>query len=512
MARLIQQGKLCSKISALKLGIVLVAQGIAVSACAYTYTAAPSSGDISLPGTWGGTIPVNVLRFNGPADCTISQNVTFYGMLADWGTTKIKAANGVVVTMNDNIWTLTGNMQLTGGLYDFGGTHGFLTNDGWNDTVFSGQPTKMTFDGAVLTNLNKIILQNNGNAQPKIPVWTLTNGAGLHTEGSFQMAYYGVPADGLTLTASGGSQLSCGRFESDGGNNNATSLRPHVINLSGAGTRFVSAGTDVNHIGRAYSGAEMNVSDGAELNFAAGSTYLGLEARCTSNRLQVASGAVARLGSLYLGCNGGGYNAVSVLDNATMSVVDFYLGGGHASTMGNTLVVSNATVNAKRLVVLGNQGHQNTIRLSGESPRLAIDAGERQATGNAFELQNETTLVFDVPAAGYGDGFVPITISGTMLKDGAEEPIGTYCSDGSLSIKINGAEECQRDMSEHNEFRRTYVLMQTRGGISYPDSTFEAVNATLPDKSCVFVRNVKGVGNQLCLQVKRPSGLAIIFR
>lgn len=512
MSRLIQQGKSCSEISALRLGIVLVAQGIAASACAYTYTTAPSSGDISLPGTWGGTIPGNVLHFNGPADCTISQNVTFYGMLANWGTTKIKAADGVVVTMNDNIGAWTGNMQLTGGLYDFGGTHGFLTNDGWNDTVFGGQPTKMTFDGAVLTNLNKIILQNNGNAQPKIPVWTLTNGAGLHTEGSFQMAYNGVPANGLTLTASGGSHLSCGRFESDGGNNNATLLRPHVINLSGTGTHFVSAGTDVNHIGRAYSGAEMNVSDGAELDFAAGTTYLGLEARCTSNRLQVTSGAVARLGFLYLGCNGGGYNVVSVLDNATMSAVSFYLGGGNASTVGNTLIVSNATVNAGKLMVLGTQGHQNTIRLSGESPRLAIDAGERQATGNAFELQNETTLVFDVPAAGYSEGIVPITISGTLLKDGAEEYIGTYCSDGSLSIKINGVEECLQDMCQHNEFRRTYVLLQTRGGISYPDSTFEAANADLPDKCRLFVRYVPQIGNQLCLEMRRPAGMAIILR
>lgn len=502
----------CRMIRLLGYAMSVAVQGVALSAGAYTYTTAPSSGDISLPEAWGGALPGNVIHFNGPADCSLSRNVTFYGILANWGTTKITAAPGVVVAVKDNVGCWTGNLYLKGGLYDFEGTHGFLTNDGWNETVFGGQPTTVTFEGAVLTNLNMVILQNNGNAQPKVPVWTLKDGAGLHTAGSFQLAYYGVPANGLTLTASGGSRLSCGRFESDGGNADATLFRPHVVNLSGAGTRFVSAGKDVNHIGRAYSGAEMNVADGAELDFSAGTTYLGLEGRCTSNRLQVTSGAVARLGFLYLGCNGGGHNVVSVSDRAALSVTDFYLGGGHPSTVGNTLIVSNATVSARRLAVLSNQGRRNAIRVSGESPRIAIDVGKRQSAGNAFELMNETTLVFDIPASGYADGIVPITVSGTMLTNEGEEPVGTYCLDGSLSIRINGVEACQRDMSARNEFRRTYVLLQTQGGIDYPASTFESVNATLPDRSRVFVRHAEGVGNQLCLQVRRPSGLVVIFR
>lgn len=408
-----------------------------------------------------------------------SRNLTIAGLCDNWRTATLDLDADRVITLTGHMYGMTAGFVCKGGIYDFQNAYGFNTG-AWDE--WTQRAVGMTLDGAVFTNMPSVVLQNNGQ---KGGAWTLKNGARIYSAGVFQMAAWGVPATDLAFDMSSGAQVSCSFFETDGGASGRANI-PRVLKLSGTGTKLSSRGADVNKIGRGFSRAEVHVSDHAELTLG-DTTYLGLEPFSYCNALRVSGSAKANLGVVYLGCNGGGSNIVEVTGEAVVSTGHFYLNGGNVNTKGNTLVVSNATVNSTKLFSPQDKGSDSTIRVSGDHPKIRVDAG-RSKFGTAFEMNRGVRMIFDIPRTGYVDDQIPIVVTG-VYTDPVETPMGTYASDPSkLAIELNGVAACQEWLQEETELRKKrIVLLHVAGSIDGYGDAIAAVNETLPDKCKLLV-------------------------
>lgn len=439
-----------------------------------------------------------------------SRDLTIAGMYDNWRSAKLELDAGRTITLTGHMYGNTANFNCKGGVYDFQNKYGFNTG-GWNEAV---NKVGMTLDGAVFTNMSSVVLQNNSQAGG---TWTMKNGARIHASGAFTMVAGNAYARNLTMDMSSGSKFFCSSFQTDGGRDAASTLA-HFLKLTGNGTKLETLGTSANKIGNGAPFAEVNVSDHAELKLG-GTTYIGMEALSYSNALRLFGSATATLGPLYLGCNGGGSNVVEVAGESVLTTEDLYLNGGASSVKGNSLIVSNATVNAKTLCSPVSKGKDTTLRVSGDHPKIRVNSG-KLAYETAFEMNNGVKMVFDIPRTGYVDDQIPIVVTGTFDDGGtvSERPMGTFVTDPkTLTIKLNGVDEFQTWLEKNTEIsKKKIVLMHVAGGIGGYDAAITAANQGLPEKCFLYTTAGANVGltggTALVLEVGAHRGLVITIQ
>ncbi len=490
-------------------GTVLAATALAAAASFGNYVVnRKSAGPYNLADVnfWGGAYPTETIEFQesrGPFWAL--SNVTLPALYNNWGTTVINfdPERPGVITLNGNLGTNTGSYQLNGCIIDFQGLYGFNTNQGWNDWVMRGGT--MDLDGCILTNMNQVILLNNGNSGNLLPKYLMHNNARVYCNGVFQIAFYGAPARGLTFPMESGAQVVAGYFLSDGGYQNA-STADHHLTLTGAGTKFTSKGTSDNVIGYNAAGATVTVDDQAAVDFSVRTTSLGLQPGSICNRLTVKNRATASFNILYMGMNGGGSNTIEVLDEATVTAWNLHVNGGNASVKGNTLLVSNATLTVNSLYNLNDKGSDSTIHVSGDHPQIVVTG----SNGNAIESFNGTTYLFDIPADGYAAGTVPIRVTGVSVNGGQPAGIALY-GDSLLRFRFTGVEALQRQMYRKRLGRVRIPLLTATGGVVLAQGVLDDANANLPEGSRLFVATVDGLGT-LLLEVKVRLSTQILLR
>ena len=409
-----------------------------------------TSGDLSDPVFWGGTLPTDRIAFQcGGGNFTIGRDVSFAGMYLDWSVVKIDAsANNPTITMTAPV-DMYKNRTFTfkGGTYDFGGTAAFNTGS-WADNRFNSDT--ITLDGCVFTNSAGINLQNNNGPGC---TYTLQNGSGLHINGNLVFKPASVSGSGLSLSVLSGSTLKCRRIVSD----NVAVTRDLPVVVSGAGSSLVATGNPSGEnwtaFGRHSSGVRLVVDDGAHVDFTANGSgfYLGAEGSSQSNEVTVAGGSTATFPYVYLGgWSGTGRNVFRVLGGSTVSAWDFHLGGANANVRDNELVVSNATLNVSTLFTDASKGSGATIRLQGANPKINI----LSSSGGAGQFVNSTTIVFDVPLGGYATG--PIVTA----------PNGGIWGNSSTTFVVNGLEENVRKLKQN----KILWLMHSSTGAQFNDS------------------------------------------
>ncbi len=409
-----------------------------------------TSGDLSDPAFWGGTLPTDTIAFKcGVGNFTITRDVSFAGMYLDWTNVKIDAsANNPTITMTGPVDMYTGRTFIfKGGTYDFGGTAAFNTGS-WGDNHFRND--RITLDGCVFTNSSAINLQNNNGPGC---TYTLQNGSGLYINGHLVFTPGSVSGSGLSLSVLSGSTLKCRRIVSD----NVAVTRDLPVVVSGAGSSLVATGNPSGEnwtaFGRKSNGVRLVVDDGAHVDFTANGSgfYLGAEGSSQSNEVTVAGGSTAAFPYVYLGGWGGtGRNVFRVLDGATVSAWNFHLGGDNANVRDNELVVSNATLNVSSLFTDASKGSGATIRLQGANPKINI----LSSSGGAGQFVNSTTIVFDVPLGGYATG--PIVTA----------PNGGIWGDSSTTFVVNGLEENVRKLDQ----KKIFWLMHSSTGAQFNNS------------------------------------------
>lgn len=444
--------------------ILLVSLALALGAVttASATNISKTSGDLSDPAFWGGTLPTDRINFQcGAGNYTITRDVTFAGMYLDWTVVTIDAsANNPTITMTGPIDSYQNRVfTFIGGTYDFGRTAQAFNTSSWNEN-FHGT---FTLDGCVFTNSVGFWLQNNNRAGSH---YTLQNHAALHVDGHVGFAPFSVRGAGRTLSVLSGSLLKCQRFVSD----SEDTYNPTPLIVSGAGSSLVTTGASSDNwtaFGRKGSGYSLTVDDGASVDFVANSSgfYLGAEGGSYSNSVIITGGATASFPSVYLGgWAGGGHHTFKVLDNATVSTVTFRLNGDNAGVTGNELVISNATLNVLSLFADASKGDNATIRIQGENPKINISS----INGGAGQFVKNTTIIFDVPTFGY-------TTLGAII----DAPNGGIWGNDTTTIRVNGMEECVRKM----QAKTIIPLMAASTGAQFPQSVLDATNAAMPGEA-----------------------------
>ena len=447
-----------------------------------------TSGDISDPEYWGGAIPSDAIELKGGTTAfAISRDVSFAGIFNNWGTLNITVDVGRTVTLNGNLWSATGLVNLNGGTYDVRGVYGFNTG-AWNEWVWRSNAA--TFNGCVLTNMENVVLKNNG--QPGL-TWRMSGNAAIYTSGPFRLAAYGALVDdGQAFLMSSGAKVVCSRLQTDCGKNGSDIVyRRAELHLSGSGTSFTATGNEANMIGDRYSGARLIVDDFAHLNLTNGLTYLGAEAVSVSNVVSVSNHATADFQNVYLGGYGSGCGSsrFEVLSDARVTTDAFYATGGNSKCRDNMIVISNATLSCRVFTNGGinNSGSNTTVRISGDHPQL-ISWGDHSL---ALSLCNSPKLIFDIPLAGYRSGIIPIRVENYSIW-----------GDGTAAIEFNGVDEYQRAL-KGRQGRQRIPLIYAAQEIRLHDGFYESVNASLP-QGCRFYYD----GDSKCavLEVKPICG------
>ena len=90
--------------------------------------------------------------------------------------------------------------------------------------------------------------------------------------------------------------------------------------------------------------------------------------------------------------------------------------------------------------------------------------------------------------------------------------MGTYCTDDTLKIELNGVEDYKKYLDSIDVWKKTVVLLKCPGSIDYPQTTYDAANAQLPERCRLFSRAAEGGGSELCLEVKNRRGLLLVIQ
>lgn len=259
----------------------------------------------------------------------------------------------------------------------------------------------------------------------------------------------------------------------------------NVATVSGSSARFVRAG-NVFGSGR-YNTFEL----GDRAIWDIGGVNVTLMGSTDHNTLRVTGGAVLRNvcetpgdQNFYIGSDNDthGDNTMEILDGATVSVERFFVRG-----VNNRIIVSNATLNASSTagygiwIGHGSNSAGNKLIIRGTTPRVAL---------NEYKSAKGSSIRFEVPAAGYANGYVPVTAR--ILNPG---------STTTEKFEI----DCTAWAANH-EATGSLVLMRTEDAISNANAAW--ILAQNPDLPANVKLKVKGGDVILC----KPNGLTVVFR
>lgn len=241
------------------------------------------------------------------------------------------------------------------------------------------------------------------------------------------------------------------------------------------------------------------------VDFTTGYTAFSYTASVTNEEIRVRTGATFRFpgeSGFKIAATGGSATVADsrfvVESGATATGSVFRVGGRN-----NTLAVSNALVrvsghpNYYYALDIGDAAsgavNKNAhLILSGDAPKIV--------SPGMVQIVNGSDVTFELPAAGYADGIIPITLD------------NNFSLNSGCSLNLTGAEEMLKVHGENKWRKRSYTLIKALS-VNISAAEIERVNETLPDgMSLRKVRDGVIARDLLILDVKPKFGLLMIFR
>ena len=488
--------------------------GMAATDVVFPFVSESDVGDLASPASWGTeTLPDNTSRVkigyaNKTQIATASADIDFAGVLVRQQKTnvildmrdettgghprKINMRGGLSFIKLDNstAWNnANSHITLRGGEWNWNDNPIYTYVDGYNWSRYSGITIS---DGAVVYGVSRLQggYANSCNTNIVTGVGTVVTTAALRV--SFENGKNNMIdiADGATCVVTGtdGATLKVDvRGDADYSSNN-------VLRVTGGAT-LIKEGTGINHIGNKGADNRLYVLDGATAQIG-GACYVGHYDGASGNTADrskiVAAGTdtVLRMGAAYLG-NGDGTAGstdctIESRDGASLRYSVVYLNGHD-----NGFVVSNGTLTATGDGLKVSGGTNHFVRIQGRTPSFVV---EHSSTASAI-VKNGFSFVYDLPAEGYADDWVPVNMGLSVSTDNTTEFV------------VNGVPEMMEYMRANGIRKRTLTLFKSDYAVAFTPDMVARWNARLPEGAKLSMS-----GSVVTLEVKVKFGVILVVR
>lgn len=235
---------------------------------------------------------------------------------------------------------------------------------------------------------------------------------------------------------------------------------------------------------------------------------------CTDDRIIVRTGARLDCGNIFMSSYGGTgvgtRNEIIVCNQGVVKADQFWCNAeeGVVTVEDATLECTNGhywkdygglNIGGKAATSVQHQGRGCVLNIKGHTPKI-------KTTNNRILVENESKVVFHLPADGYAAEAQPLMTTTTSRY------FGFTVIDEGCAIEFVGAQEMLNHHRDVLKCRTSKYTLLESYEITIPDSVLEAANASLPDGMQLKVETPSAGVAQLNLYVKPKFGLVMTIR